>query len=145
MTMTTLGRVLALTSVALAACNPPTPAPPAFNYDLTRSTAIDVQAHDVNGPLRGIVVSIRVPSVEPGLTGPLLWMGATGSDGHARALIPTDSTGDSLDVTLHKAGRRGPWTDDALRISQGVTAPSSRLIVPLAQAESLNVDLERTP
>jgi hypothetical protein len=141
--MTKLVCVLALTSAALAACDAP-PAPPAFNYDLTRSTPIDVQAHDANGPLQGIVVSIRVPSAEPGLTGPLLWMGATGSDGHARALIRTDGAGGSLDITLHKAGRRGPWSDDSLRAAQGITAPSSRLIVPLAQAQSLNVDLERT-
>jgi hypothetical protein len=143
MTTTRLGCLLALTAAALAACDS-TPAPPAFNYDLTRSTPIDIQAHDVNGPLPGIVVSIRVPSAQPGLTGPLLWMGATGSDGHARALIRTDGAGDSLDITLHKAGRRGPWSDDALRAQQGITAPSSRLIVPISQAQSLNVDLERT-
>jgi hypothetical protein len=140
----TILRALALSSLALTACDP-APAPPAFNYDLTRSTAIDVQAHDVNGPLRGVVVSVRAPSVEPGLTGPLLWMGATANDGHARAVVRTEGAGDALDITLHKAGRQGPWTDDSLRAKQGITAPSSRLLVPLAQAQSLNVDLERSP
>ena len=140
----TLVPILAIAALALAACDV-SPAPQSFQYDLTSSNRIDVEAHDVNGPLRGVVVSVRAPSAEPGLTGPLLWMGATGSDGHARALIRTDAVGDSLDITLHKAGRRGPWTDDSLRVSQGVTAPSSRLIVPIAQAQTVTVDLERSP
>jgi hypothetical protein len=139
----TAGLLLALATIALAGCDVNQAEP--FKYDLTRSSGIDIEAHDVNGPLRGVVVSVRAPSAEPGLTGELLWMGATGQDGHARALVRTDTAGDSLDITLHKAGRRGPWTDDSLRVAQGVTAPSSRLIVPIAQAQSVNVDLERSP
>jgi hypothetical protein len=141
----TAGLRLALATMTLAACDASQPEPEPFQYDLTRSSAIDIEAHDVSGPLRGVVVSVRAPSDEPGLTGALLWMGATGQDGHARALVRTETAGDSLDITLHKAGRRGPWTDESLRVAQGITAPSSRLIVPIAQAQSMNVDLERSP
>jgi hypothetical protein len=139
----TLGLLFAFAAVALTACDasPPTES---FKYDLTRSNGIDVEAHDVNGPLRGVVVSVRAQAVAPDLTGALLWMGATGSDGHARALVRTDGAGDALDITLHKAGWRGPWTDDSLRVQQGITAPSARLIVPIAQTQSLQVNLERS-
>ena len=142
---------LAALGLGLAACDVG-PAPgtqeetaQSFTYDLTRSNAIDVEAHNASGPIRGVVVSIRAPAVAPDTSGPLLWMGATDAGGHARAVIRTERAGDSLDVTLHKAGWRGPWTDESLRASQGVTAPSSRLLVPLTQAQSLSVDLERTP
>jgi hypothetical protein len=135
--------VLTLATFALAGCNAQ-PEPESFTYDLTRSTKIDVEAHDSNGPIRGVIVSIRTPPVEPELTGDLLWMGATAADGHARAEIRTENAGDAVDITLHKAGWRGPWTDESLRESQGVTAPSSRQIIPLAQAQSISVDLERS-
>jgi hypothetical protein len=130
--------LLACATIALAACDS-SPAATAFQYDLTRSSTLDIEAHDVAGPLVGVVVSVRGPSPGPGLAGVLLWMGATGSDGHARALVRTNLAGDLLDVTLHKSG----WTDTALRTSEGVAAPSARLTVPLDQAQSLQVDLER--
>ena len=150
MTRTPRLPLLALAGIAVAACDV-TPAseaqqeePTPFRYDLTRSTAIDVAVHDASGPIRGVVVSIRVPAVAPDTTGALLWMGASDAQGHARALIRTDGAGDSLDITLHKAGWHGPWTDASLRQLQGITAPSSRLIVPLDQAQGLNIDFERT-
>ncbi len=135
--------VLTLATFALAGCNVQ-PEPESFTYDLTRSTKIDIEAHDANGPIKGVVVSIRTPPVAPAVTGDLLWMGATGADGHARAEIRTESAGDSIDLTLHKAGWRGPWTDESLRESQGVTAPSSRQIISIAQAQNVSVDLERS-
>jgi len=135
--------VLTLATLSLAACTAK-PEPESFTYDLTRSSAIDIAAHDANGPLRGVVVSVRTPPSEPGGTGELLWMGATGSDGHARAEIRTEGAGDALDITLHKAGWRGPWTDETLRAQQGITAPSSRQIIPIEQAQSVNVAFERS-
>jgi hypothetical protein len=135
--------LLAFATIALAACDS-SPASSSFNYDLTRSSNIDIEAHDSSGPLSGVVVSVRGASPGPDLTGDLLWMGATGTDGHARATIRTNLAGDSLDVTLHKSGWSGPWTDAALRTSEGIAAPSARLSVPIAQAEGMQVDLERS-
>jgi len=134
--------LLAFATIALAACDS-SPASASFNYDLTRSSTLDIEAHDSSGPLSGVVVSVRGASPGPNMVGDLLWMGATGSDGHARALMRTNLAGDSLDVTLHKSGWSGPWTDTALRASEGITAPSARLTVPLAQAQTMQVDLER--
>jgi len=134
---------LACAAIALAACNSSQDPSSSFDYDLTRSSTIDIAAHDVSGPLAGVVISIRGPSPGPDLAGDLLWMGATGTDGHAHALIRTNLAGESLDVTLQKGGWSGPWTDPALRASQGITAPSARLIVSLADAQSMSVDLER--
>jgi hypothetical protein len=134
--------LLAFATIALAACDS-SPASTSFNYDLTRSSTLDIEAHDSSGPLRGVVVSVRGASPGPNMVGDLLWMGATGSDGHARALMRTNLAGDSLDVTLHKSGWSGPWTDAALRASEGITAPSAHLTVPLAQAQTMQVDLER--
>ena len=130
-------------ALALTACDASS-SPPPFTYDLTRATALDIAAHEGSVPLPGVVVSVRAPASDPDTTGALLWMGATASDGHARALVRTDGAGDAVDITLHKAGWRGPWTDEALRSQQGVAAPSARLVVPLAQAMGLNVDLERS-
>jgi hypothetical protein len=140
-------RFLSLSAIcaALAACtSEPAPTQP-FTYDLTRNTDLDIEARTADGPTAGVLVSVRTPPPSPGLVGEQLWVGATTADGHARARIRSDRAGDTVEVTLHRAGFRGPWTDDASRIAAGPLAPTARLTLPLTDVSGLHVTLERSP
>lgn len=114
-----------------------------FHYDLTQTAPLDVEAHTAAGPLAGVIVSIRTTPADPTVSGELLWMGATGKDGHARTPVRVDrAAGGPIDVTLHKAGYRGPYTDEAFRIEHGAFAPSAKISVPINQVGSVSVALE---
>jgi hypothetical protein len=143
-----LAALTALATFALAGCESstaPSPSQPTFNYDLTRSTSLDVEARTASGAaLAGVLVSVRAPAASADQAGELLWMGSTASDGHARATLRTEHAGETLDVTLHKPGWRGPWSDEALRVSQAEVAPSARFNVPTSQAGNVHVQLERS-
>ncbi len=115
-----------------------------FDYNLTKSGAFAIRAHDAAGPVAGVLVSIRAASPSPGLAGELLWMGATDAQGDARAILRMDRAGDALDVTLHRPGWRGPWTDEAERAAEGVTAPSARLVLSVQHATGVDVTLVRS-
>ena len=133
----------AYAAIAVSACDasPSTP----FDYDLTRVATLDIDARAGDTELSGVVVSVRASSADPQLAGSLLWMGATGADGHARATFRADRADGSFEVTLHKRGWRGPWSDESARTSQGLFAPSAQLTLPVAQVNGLRINFERTP
>jgi hypothetical protein len=133
---------IALATGLLAGCES-TPGP-SFEYNLTSDSTIDVKTTGSGAPLGGVVVSVRTPAADPTHAGALLWMGSTGPDGHAHATFRSEQVAENLEVTLHKAGWRGPWSDESARQAQGLFAPSSQLVLPAAQADGLKVDFERT-
>jgi hypothetical protein len=112
-----------------------------FTFDLTRASAIDIEARGPNGPLAGVLVSIRNAPAAGDEVGPVLWMGVSGHDGHARGSTRTEHVTGMVFVTIHKMGWSGPWSDPALRIKQGLLAPSGYVVVRPAALSTLRVDL----
>jgi hypothetical protein len=139
-----LGLATLLFAGCQAAGQTDAPAGP-FQFGLTRASTLDAGASTADGPLEGVIVSVRVAPESPTIPGELLWMGATDQTGHIHALFRTDRAGSApLDVVFHKPGYRGPYTDETLRAAFGAFAPSARLAVPIDGLSSLTVILEKS-
>jgi hypothetical protein len=110
-----------------------------FTYDLTSASAIDVEADAPSGPLAGVLISIRNAPLPGEDAGELLWMGVTGADGHARGRTRTEHVEGNVYVTIHKIGWTGPYTDETLRTTEGILAPSGYLVVPMATLSATRV------
>jgi hypothetical protein len=154
--------VAALFVHGFAGCTPGDQAPPAvqppqgpqtssaptgtFDFTLTRTGAIDIHTTSAGEPLSGALVQIRTGESTAAGAGDVVWTGATGLDGHARATLRTERfMGAPLEVTVNKAGYAGTWTNTAARAAMGPFAPSARVVTSVAVLAALDLDLERSP
>ncbi|HEX4448500.1 MAG TPA: hypothetical protein VH044_17265 [Polyangiaceae bacterium] len=112
-----------------------------FTYNLTSTSAIDVEADAPDGPLAGVLISVRSAPLPGEESGALLWMGVTGPDGHARGETRTEHVDGDVYVTIHKIGWTGPYTDETVRAAEGILAPSGYLVVPMATLSNAVVPL----
>jgi len=143
-----------LVLLAVGACAPAgsgaeaDPAPAAFDFATLAAVDVQVRVEKHGQALAGASIDISAihddvdgDSAQQAL-GQTFFQGGTDAGGLCRAQVPLPTAVREVDVTVHHAGSRGPYSDEQLRAKWGPFAPSSRVRVSVEALTSLTVELE---
>ena len=161
-----LNRLLSLMAIALAGCSAsiggsggtggggdesataPVP-PPGFTFGMTEEVMFGLAVTIDGSPAPGVAIQIASHREAPvgdetfelDIVGDVYFVGATGAGGALidSIILPDDVT--VVDIIVHRAGKRGAYTSEALRTFLGAVAPSARIAVPRSALSNQNIAL----
>ena len=122
--------------------------PAAFNFATLATVDVQVRVEKDGQALAGASVDISAihddvdGDSEQEALGQTFFQGGTDVTGLCRSQVPMPTAVREVDVTVHHAGSRGPYTDEQLRAKWGPFAPSSRIRVSVEDLTSLTIQLE---
>lgn len=160
-----LNHLLALGALALAGCSAsiggsggdpggggdaeaPVP-PPGFTFGMTEEVMFGVAVTIDGTPAPGVAIQIASTRSAPvgdetfelDIVGDVYFVGATGAGGAVVDSMILPDNVDTVDIIVHRAGKTGAYSQEALRTFLGAVAPSARVTVPRSALSNQSVAL----
>ena len=147
---TTATRIaLLLAILEIAACTPavheqePEGLDEPFAFQMNRSLPIDISVKGEDGPIPGVVITVRTDPAEVDVPAMVIWTGMTDRTGRATG-VPSLPEGETrVAVIITKRGLQGPYAQEELRTQLGPVAPASWIRTSPDQLSGLSVLLTR--